>query len=65
MPDARKPVTPAVVPMCIRGGCNRPATWVVKGVDGISHTCTAHVGELLQPCVNAVWPIGLEVEPPK
>ena len=57
------PVQIPRVPMCECGGCKRPATYVIKGVDGLTYTCTEHVGTLLQPCVNAVWPIGLEPGP--
>lgn len=66
MTETRKPVTPAPVPMCQRGACQKPAEWQVQNRDGRTNVCTAHVGELLAPVANVVIPLSLilpEVEP--
>ena len=58
MSVTRHPVTPAPVPMCLHGGCTRPAEWLIEGEHGdSSRACTEHVGAQLAPSKNTVRPI--------
>lgn len=61
MTGERKPVAPRPG-SCQRGGCQKPAEWVIRAVGHQGPptlACTEHVGEMLAPKQQEVTPIAL------
>ena len=63
--ERRYPVIPGARPVCERGGCRALATWAFRDLADdktqvVTHVCDLHVGEMMEPTVNMVWPIALE-----
>ena len=63
--ERRYPINPSERPTCVRGGCRALATWSFRELADdhtqvVSHVCDLHLGEMMEPTVNLVWPIALE-----